>query len=211
MKPAWDSLMKDFADSKHAGVFDVDCTAAGKDLCEEVGVSGYPTIKWGDPHDKKALQDYQGGRDAEELKAFAEKNLGPVCNPDSMDACSDEQKTQLEGFLKRKASDLLAEVTKLEKDFAAKQKKVDKKTSKLKDKKRDFEDDRDEQRGQTAKKGKEKEFEAKKEKMRARKEKLDAETDAAEKEAEALVKAMSDSGLSAMKMAAKANKDRTDL
>ena len=60
MKPDWDKLMDAFAGSETQLVGDVDCTAAGKPLCDSVGVRGYPTIKWGDPAD---LQDYNGGRD----------------------------------------------------------------------------------------------------------------------------------------------------
>ena len=60
MKPDWDKLMEAFADSTTQLVADVDCTAAGKPLCDANGVRGYPTIKWGDPD---ALQEYQGGRD----------------------------------------------------------------------------------------------------------------------------------------------------
>lgn len=203
--------MKEFDGSKNSGVYDVDCTAAGKELCEEVGVSGYPTIKWGDPSDKKALQDYSGGRADEDLKKFAAENLGPTCGPDHMDVCTDVQKTQLEGFLKRTGADLAAEVKKLEKEVLASQKKIDKKIVKLKEKKQEFEDDRDEQRGQKPKKGKEKEFEAKKEKMRAKKEKLDAETEALEAEGALMVQGMEGSGLALMKLAAKANKDKTEL
>jgi len=50
MKPAWNKLAAEYADSKTAGVFDVDCTAAGKPLCDSNGVRGFPTIKWGDPN-----------------------------------------------------------------------------------------------------------------------------------------------------------------
>ena len=31
-------------------VADVDCTAAGQELCQQQDVQGYPTIKWGDPN-----------------------------------------------------------------------------------------------------------------------------------------------------------------
>ena len=70
MKPAWDKLMDAFADSKTALVADVDCTAAGKPLCDSNGVKGFPTIKYGDPSD---LQDYKGGRDLKSLKKHAEE------------------------------------------------------------------------------------------------------------------------------------------
>merc|ERR1711920_341939 len=97
MKPAWDKLIKEYADSPTALVADVDCTAAGKDLCETHGVQGFPTIKYGDPAD---LQDYNGGRDFDSLKKFAEENLGPQCGPANLDLCSDEVKKKLEGFMK---------------------------------------------------------------------------------------------------------------
>mmetsp|Transcript_142207 Transcript_142207/g.442159 ORF Transcript_142207/g.442159 Transcript_142207/m.442159 type:complete len:169 (+) Transcript_142207:66-572(+) len=92
MKPAWDKLIKEYAGSKTALVADVDCTAAGKDLCETHGVQGFPTIKWGDP---SALEDYEGGRDLEELKTFAAENLKPLCSPTNMDLCDEDKKKQI--------------------------------------------------------------------------------------------------------------------
>jgi len=89
--------MEEFKDSPTAGVYDVDCTADGKDLCEKHEVSGYPTIKYGDPGDMK---DYQGGRTYEALKKFAEENLGPTCGPANMDLCSDDMKKKIEGYQK---------------------------------------------------------------------------------------------------------------
>jgi hypothetical protein len=53
-------------------VADVDCTAEGEPLCQEFGIQGFPTLKWGDPSD---LQDYNGGRSYEDLKQFADMNL----------------------------------------------------------------------------------------------------------------------------------------
>jgi len=50
MKPAFDKLMKEYEGHATAGVFDVDCTAAGKPLCDSNGVRGFPTIKYGDPN-----------------------------------------------------------------------------------------------------------------------------------------------------------------
>jgi len=96
MKPAWDKLMKDFKDSKTALVADVDCTAAGKPLCDANGVQGFPTIKYGDPN---ALEKYEGGRDYDSLKKFADDNLKPLCSPSNMDLCEDDQKAELETLL----------------------------------------------------------------------------------------------------------------
>lgn len=95
MKPDWDKLMEAYADSKTAGVFDVDCTAEGKPLCDANGVRGYPTIKWGDPSN---LEDYQGGRSFDALKKFADDNLKPMCSPSNIDLCDDEKKAEIEKF-----------------------------------------------------------------------------------------------------------------
>mmetsp|Transcript_114553 Transcript_114553/g.255633 ORF Transcript_114553/g.255633 Transcript_114553/m.255633 type:complete len:130 (+) Transcript_114553:240-629(+) len=89
--------MDDFKDHPSALIADVDCTAEGKDLCEKHGVGGYPTIKYGDPTD---LQDYKGGRSYEDLKKFAEENLGPQCGLKNLDLCSEEHKAKLETFAK---------------------------------------------------------------------------------------------------------------
>jgi len=120
MKPDWDKLALEFADSKTVAIADVDCTAGGKSLCEVYGVRGYPTIKQGDPND---LQDYKGGRDFAALKTFAE-GLGPSCGPANLDLCDDAKKKTIEEFKalgdsKRgeKITELNAESEKLESDF----------------------------------------------------------------------------------------------
>merc|ERR1739848_24535 len=95
MKPAWDKLIADFDGHASALVADVDCTASGQSLCETVGVRGYPTIKWGDPSN---LEDYEGGRDYDDLKKFADENLKPVCSPANLDLCSDDQKAEIKKF-----------------------------------------------------------------------------------------------------------------
>merc|ERR1712023_314159 len=102
-----DKLMKEFADSKTALVADVDCTADGKSLCEEVGVRGYPTIKYGDPTN---LEDYKGGRDFETLKAFADANLGPKCGPSHLELCDEEKKAEIIKMQSMSDADLEAAV-----------------------------------------------------------------------------------------------------
>jgi len=107
MKPAWDKLMKDFKDSATALVADVDCTAAGKPLCDANGVQGFPTIKYGDP---SALEKYEGGRDYDSLKKFADENLKPMCSPANMDLCDDDQKAELNKLLEMEVADLEAAI-----------------------------------------------------------------------------------------------------
>jgi len=101
--------MAEFKDSKEALVADVDCTADGKSLCEELGVQGFPTIKYGDPSD---LQDYEGGRTFDDLKAFASANLGPQCGPKYLDLCDDAKKAEIAKFSAMSASELDAFVEK---------------------------------------------------------------------------------------------------
>jgi len=113
MKPAWEKLMDAFADSKTALVGDVDCTAAGKPLCDSNGVQGFPTIKWGDP---SALEDYQGGRDFDALDKFAKDNLKPMCSPANIDLCDDDKKAEIEKFQGMSADDLDAAIADKEKE-----------------------------------------------------------------------------------------------
>jgi len=107
MKPDWDKLMKAYADNKEALVGDVDCTEAGKDLCETHGVQGFPTIKWGDPSD---LQDYDGGRELEDLKKFANDNLKPQCSPKNLELCDDDKKKQISDIMAFSTADLEAKI-----------------------------------------------------------------------------------------------------
>jgi hypothetical protein len=98
MKPDWDSLSSDYADSKKVVVADVDCTAAGKPLCDKYGVRGYPTIKYFNPPDEDG-EDYKGGRDLAALKKFVDTELGPGCSADTKENCSPEQLTELSKYM----------------------------------------------------------------------------------------------------------------
>merc|ERR1719203_2759917 len=99
--------MEEFKASSTAVVADVDCTADGKDLCEKHEVRGYPTIKYGDPGE---LKDYQGGRSFEDLKKFAEENLGPTCSPDHLDLCKEADATKMKKFMDMSVDRLEAKI-----------------------------------------------------------------------------------------------------
>jgi len=123
MKADWEKLMEAFKGDANRLVGDVDCTAAGKDLCGTIGVKGYPTIKYGDP---SALEDYKGGRKFADLKKHAEEKLGPSCGPANLDLCDAEKKQQIEEFMKLSEADLSTQIEeknaameKLETDFKA--------------------------------------------------------------------------------------------
>ena len=85
MKPAWDSLAQQMANSDKVVVADVDCTAEGKDLCERFGVQGFPTIKYFNPPDEEG-EDYSGGRDLDALKAFPRRSARAAPPPCSTSA-----------------------------------------------------------------------------------------------------------------------------
>lgn len=74
----------------------MDCTTAGKALCEQHGVRGYPTIKYGDPAN---LEDYKGGRTLAALQEFAKSNLKPLCSPANLDLCDEDKKKLIETYL----------------------------------------------------------------------------------------------------------------
>lgn len=112
MKPDWDSLGSTFADSKTVLIADVDCTAAGKSLCEKMQVRGYPTIKYYNPPDEEG-EDYKGGRELEALKKFVESDLGPGCSVDAKENCSAEQLKDLEKYIAMPAADRDAQLADL--------------------------------------------------------------------------------------------------
>merc|ERR1719284_882236 len=112
--------MKEYEGSSTVLIADVDCTAGGKGLCNEVGVRGYPTIKYGDPND---LQDYKGGRSFDDLKKHAE-TLGPSCGPANLDLCDEDKKktiSEYQALGAEKREEMIkakeAEMEKLESDF----------------------------------------------------------------------------------------------
>jgi len=115
MKPAWDQLAGEFADSKTAIIVDVDCTKDdSKDLCSKYGVRGYPTIKYFTEGTDPMGDKYEGGRDYDSMKAFADENLGPSCSYNSLDLCSDEQKAEIETVAAMSQEDRTAKIEELD-------------------------------------------------------------------------------------------------
>ena len=127
MKPDWDKLMEKYEDSTTVVVADVDCINDGKPLCDKVGVKGFPTVKYGSLGN---LEDYKGGRDFDSLDSFAQ-DLQPPCNIDTLEHCSDEEKTLID-TLKEKSEDELQDLvtnelderTSIEKTFETDVKKL---------------------------------------------------------------------------------------
>jgi len=141
LKPDWDKLMETFADSATQLIADVDCTADGEPLCEEFGIEGFPTLKWGDPTD---LQDYNGGRSYEDLKEFADENLKPLCSPNNMDLCDDDKKGLIQKYQGMTVDALTEEVEKEESKMEELNETFEAEVEKLQEKYEQLNEERDE-------------------------------------------------------------------
>ncbi len=107
MAPDWEKLSGEWEGNDIGLVAEVDCTADGKPLCDENGVKGFPTLKYGDP---TALEDYQGGRSFSDLSSFAKDNLKPVCSPAKLDLCDDDKKKEIEDLMAMGDEDIKAKI-----------------------------------------------------------------------------------------------------
>jgi hypothetical protein len=112
MKPDWDKLSDEFADSASTVIADVDCTVdSNKALCGKYGVRGYPTIKYFTDSTDPMGDKYEGKRDFASLKKFATESLGPTCgHGENLELCSDEDKAFLEEWAAKGADAIAAEV-----------------------------------------------------------------------------------------------------
>jgi thiol-disulfide isomerase/thioredoxin len=112
LAPAWDQLAADWKDkTSTALIAKVDCTQSssssegGKKLCDKFRVSGFPTIKYGDP---KALQDYNGGRSYHDMAAFTTAQLKPPCSVETIESCDETTKQELLDIMKNTNDEILA-------------------------------------------------------------------------------------------------------
>lgn len=112
MKPDWDRLGSEYADSSVL-IGDVDCTADGDSLCEEYEVRGYPTIKYFKDGDSSG-EDYQGGRDFDSLKKFVEDELEVKCSVEDPSECSDKEKAYIEKMKAKSAEERAAQLSRLD-------------------------------------------------------------------------------------------------
>merc|ERR1711937_1037378 len=103
MAPDWEKLAGEWEGHEVGLVAEVDCTSAGKPLCDANGVKGFPTLQYGDP---SSLEDYTGGRKFDDLSNFAKENLKPMCSPNKIELCDEEKKHEIEKLMKMSDRDL---------------------------------------------------------------------------------------------------------
>jgi len=115
MKPAWDQLGAEYADSTSVVIGDADCTASGKDLCEEFEVRGYPTIKYFNGETGPKGTDYSGGRDFDSLKTFTAETLEVKCLVDNTEGCSDKESEFMGKWKGKPAEEVKAQLERLTK------------------------------------------------------------------------------------------------
>lgn len=132
MKPAWDQLAKEFDGNPNVAIVDVDCTSdKSKDLCSKYGVRGYPTIKYFTDSTDPMGDAYEGGRTFDDMKKFADENLGPSCGPDNLDLCDDEAKAEIAKYQAMDIDDLKAQIKEADDAVSAAEKNFKDEVAKL--------------------------------------------------------------------------------
>lgn len=112
MASDYEKLAEAHASSTDKVIAEVDCTDDNaKALCQEHGVQGFPTLKYGDP---AALTDYNGGRDFDSLNDFVSQELKLSCSPFNLDLCNDDEKKLIEDIMKMDDDKLNDEIDKVE-------------------------------------------------------------------------------------------------
>jgi len=126
IRAGWDRLMRKNSD-ENILIAEVDCTDRGKDLCEDHDITGYPTIKWGNPD---ALEIYTGERTRKALKNFA-RELKPVCIPAKLELCNEEEKEIINKFTEMSLEDLSKEIKEDEKKIRKANRNYEEEVAKL--------------------------------------------------------------------------------
>jgi len=135
MKPDWDKLGGLYKNHRSVLIADVDCTIH-QGLCGKYGVQGYPTIKFFMKDGSKQGEAYNGGRDFNTLKKFAEDKLdtGPGCSLGAKEECSPSELKILEeseGLSKAERSAKVKEMEQAIKDKKAQAKQLEKEAKQL--------------------------------------------------------------------------------
>jgi len=115
MKPAWDQLGDAYAGSSSVLIADVDCTSdEGQSVCNDNGVSGYPTIKYFTAETGKKGEDYSGGRSFDDFDKFVKEKLAKKCDPKTREDCDDREKEYIDKMLAKGQEKIATELKRLD-------------------------------------------------------------------------------------------------
>lgn len=122
MAEDWSMLAEENEDNADVLIGKVDCTKdLNKMLCQEYGVTGFPTLLYGDVSDMK---EYQGGRELSELRDVVEDDLDKaICGVANPHLCGDEQKQAIEDLVSKGLEKLDQEIKEYEETLASIEKK----------------------------------------------------------------------------------------
>jgi len=93
---AWDELADAWEDDEIGLIGEVDCDAESS-FCNDHKIVGTPTLLYGDRYD---LQEYSGDKSFRKLNSFAKNVLIPICSPNNVNACNQEDKARIEEWMK---------------------------------------------------------------------------------------------------------------
>jgi protein disulfide-isomerase A6 len=114
MKPDWDKLSATFADSSSVVVADVDCTTdGGKEVCNDAGVKGYPTIKYFTAETGAEGEAYNGARSLAALETFVKDKLEVSCDITKPEECDEKEQGYITKMSAKDKDAIAAEVTRL--------------------------------------------------------------------------------------------------
>lgn len=121
MKPDWDKLSTEFADSASVVVADVDCTSdGGKEVCNDAGVKGYPTIKYFTAETGTEGEAYNGARSYDALEKFVKEKLEVQCDITNPSECDEKEQGYITKMSAKDKADIEKEVTRLSGMMSAK-------------------------------------------------------------------------------------------
>jgi Thioredoxin len=114
MAEDWSNLADDYEDYDDILIGKVDCTKdKNRPLCGEFGVTGYPTLLYGDVVN---LKEYRGPRDLGDLRDAVEEYLTePLCGVSHPELCAPEMKQKIEEFIAMGEAKLDEKIEQLEK------------------------------------------------------------------------------------------------
>lgn len=167
--------MKAYATSDSLGIFEVDCSDDDSvELCRQARVDGVPDLRYGDPTDIRNLKSYDVfATKYEQLEEFVKK-IRPLCSPRHLDFCDETEKATINEFRAKGAIALKKRVLELEREFAEKWDRLDKRKADRKKRENDFRTRNAEFKKKTTE-GKPEDIERIAEELNKEKEKLDKE------------------------------------